>query len=933
MVVTDVVGGAGPSQAVRDVVFVVEGTANLGPYFESLKKSYLLPSIEFFNGGPPAETDFGGDYGGTQYCLVVFNAVDCAPDTYVQCFAPTSSAFEFVTWLDGIKFMGGGGESCSLIAEGLSTALQLFDDLKKMREQIGPTHKVCILVCNSPPYQLPAVESIAYSGLTVDQLATMIGERGVHFSVIAPRKVPALQFLFDKGGPLVPEAALKAYHQDLRHMILVRGLVLPERESMHQLPAVMPGSALSAGVGSVSGPSSLARATQPGGAQAGPTAGPGNLPQGSPGKVWPRQPPPSAAGVGGLQTQGSQQQQQNKMAIQQQMGVQQQGPGQQPQPGHPMYPIPSQTGVPVLTGAHSAAAEAIKMAAMQKGYPSPANPGMGPGPQVPSAVAGPGGLVPTFPPGQGMNQSASAGGSQGGQGVPSSMPPSKLPPNASQGGAPMSQAGVTNVPTVGIAVAKQPQGPQQNPTQQLQQGLGMQASQQTGGAGGQQQQQQPQITLPGAQPMPSGVPGAANKVPVWSGSLEWQEKPKPASLDPNTKLTRSLACHVFISQGESLKTDQWPPNLIMQLIPQQLLSSLGPLFKNSRMVQFQFSNSDVESLKALYRIMATGFAGCVHFPNSAPCEVRVLMLLYSSRKKMFMGLIPNDQSGFVNGIRMVITNHKKAQQQRSQQQQQMGGGPGGPQQPGQGGAQQQGAGPQPGASGQPPTGVPNSAGFPSQPGGPTGQPTAQQLPGAGMANPPAVVNLEEQRQQNLRHIQALQQTLEAAQKKEQALKVQQLQMQQQHMKQQQQQLQLRPQQPAQGQGQGAPNPAQAGGMPPRPPNPTANPQLRSLLLNQQQQQQQQPQQSQQPGLMPMQQQQGPQMMSHQALGQQLTHQPPGQQWGGQMAQRLPMPGQMMMNPGARGPVPPSQQPMSQLGMQQGPGTSIMSEDDIIMDLM
>uniref|UniRef100_S4RC88 Mediator of RNA polymerase II transcription subunit 25 n=1 Tax=Petromyzon marinus TaxID=7757 RepID=S4RC88_PETMA len=795
------VGGAGPNQAVRDVVFVVEGTANLGPYFESLKKSYLLPSIEFFNGGPPAETDFGGDYGGTQYCLVVFNAVDCAPDTYVQCFAPTSSAFEFVTWLDGIQFMGGGGESCSLIAEGLSTALQLFDDLKKMREQIGPTHKVCILVCNSPPYQLPAVESIAYSGLTVDQLATMIGERGVHFSVIAPRKVPALQFLFDKGGPLVPEAALKAYHQDLRHMILVRGLVLPALGASRVPPA------------------------------------------------WPE--PRSLAGP--------------RPAPLPDPGITRRGPGQQPQPGHPMYPIPSQTGVPVLTGAHSAAAEAIKMAAMQKGYPSPANPDVRSDTKTQAPV----------------------------EGVPSSMPPSKLPPNASQGGAPMSQAGVTNVPTVGIAVAKQPQGPQQNPTQQLQQGLGMQASQQTGGAGG--QQQQPQITqaqVTFCQYPCTTWPRNANYIEVWGKKLCFHQKPKPASLDPNTKLTRSLACHVFISQGESLKTDQWPPNLIMQLIPQQLLSSLGPLFKNSRMVQFQFSNSDVESLKALYRIMATGFAGCVHFPNSAPCEVRVLMLLYSSRKKMFMGLIPNDQSGFVNGIRMVITNHKKAQQQRS------------PQQPGQGGAQQQGAGPQPGASGQPPTGVPNSAGFPSQPGGPTGQPTAQQLPGAGMANPPAVVNLEEQRQQNLQHMK------------------------------QQQQLQLRPQQPAQGQGQGAPIPAQAGGMPPRPPNPTANPQLRSLLLNQQQQQSsKQPQQSQQPGLMPMQQQQGPQMMSHQALGQQLTHQPPGQQWGGQMAQRLPMPGQMMMNPGARGPVPPSQQPMSQLGMQQGPGTSMMSEDDIIMDLM
>lgn len=29
----------------------------------------------------------------------------------------------------------------------------------------------------------------------------------------------------------------------------------------------------------------------------------------------------------------------------------------------------------------------------------------------------------------------------------------------------------------------------------------------------------------------------------------------------------------------------------------------------------------------------------MHFPHTAPCEVRVLMLLYSSKKKIFMGLI------------------------------------------------------------------------------------------------------------------------------------------------------------------------------------------------------------------------------------------------------------------------------------------------------
>lgn len=59
-------------------------------------------------------------------------------------------------------------------------------------------------------------------------------------------------------------------------------------------------------------------------------------------------------------------------------------------------------------------------------------------------------------------------------------------------------------------------------------------------------------------------------------------------------------------------------------------------------------------------------AGCVHFSHTtSPCEVRVLMLLYSSKKKIFMGLIPNDQSGFVNGIRQVITNHKQVQQHRA----------------------------------------------------------------------------------------------------------------------------------------------------------------------------------------------------------------------------------------------------------------------------
>ncbi|XP_034395388.1 mediator of RNA polymerase II transcription subunit 25 isoform X4 [Cyclopterus lumpus] len=547
------------TKPVSDVVFVIEGTANLGPYFESLRKNYILPAIEYFNGGPPAETDFGGDYGGTQYGLVVFNTVDCAPESYVQCHAPTSSAFEFVSWIDSIQFMGGGAESCSLIAEGLSVALQLFDDFKKMREQIGQTHKVCVLLCNSPPYLLPAVESVSYTGCTADNLVKIIRDRGIHFSVVAPRKLPALRSLFERaspvGGAVEPHPD---YSQDPFHMVLVRGILLP----------------VSSG--------------------------------GGPGPLKPVLPP-------------------QPLAVNQPLGI----PSQPPPPMNTTHPY--QNTVP-MTAAQVAAQMAVEAANNQKSrFPGMVNQG----PPFTSQ--------PTIPSVAGvkLNQPSIATVTTSSQPM---MPLQQVPPNQPV------------LPPVQPVPIQQPQIPPQ------------------------QQTTVNQPTVPSAQPNMPGVSGApgvvnsigqqqgvANKIVAWTGVLEWQEKPKASSMDSTTKLTRSLPCQVHVNQGENLNTDQWPQKLIMQLIPQQLLTTLGHLFRNSRMVQFLFTNKDVESLKGLYRIMANGFAGCVHFPHTtSPCEVRVLMLLYSSKKRIFMGLIPNDQSGFVNGIRQVITNHKQVQQNRAQ---------------------------------------------------------------------------------------------------------------------------------------------------------------------------------------------------------------------------------------------------------------------------
>ncbi|XP_038562328.1 mediator of RNA polymerase II transcription subunit 25 isoform X2 [Micropterus salmoides] len=658
---------------VADVVFVIEGTANLGPYFESLRKNYILPAIEYFNGGPPAETDFGGDYGGTQYGLVVFNTVDCAPESYVQCHAPTSSAFEFVSWIDSIQFMGGGAESCSLIAEGLSVALQLFDDFKKMREQIGQTHKVCVLLCNSPPYLLPAVESVSYTGCTADSLVKIIRDRGIHFSVVAPRKLPALRALFERaspaGGVVEPHPD---YSQDPFHMVLVRGISLQ----------------VSSG------------------------GGPGPLKP-----VLPPQPLTASQPLGGAS-----------------------------QPPPPINPN-SYQNTPPMTPAQVAAQMAVDAANNQK-----------------SRFPGMGNQGPPF----------------SGQPTIPSVPGVKL-----------SQPSISTVTT-----ATQPMMPQQPvaPNPQVPPPGQPVPNQQTQ-VPPQQQTTANQPTVPSAQPNMPGVSvaqgnanqlgqpqGVANKIVAWTGVLEWQEKPKASSMDSATKLTRSLPCQVHLNQGENLSTDQWPQKLIMQLIPQQLLTTLGHLFRNSRMVQFLFTNKDVESLKGLYRIMASGFAGCVHFPHTtSPCEVRVLMLLYSSKKRIFMGLIPNDQSGFVNGIRQVITNHKQVQQHRA-----LGGA--GPMQPGQ-------VAPNPNFLNRPPGPIPVSHGN-----------VQQQSVVVGMPPVSQVSMMEEQQRQN-------------------------------------NMMSMRAAGPANQQPpvSGAPpnQVVQSGQPPPQGPilrlsNPGANPQLRSLLLSQQQ---------------------------------------------------------------------------------------------------
>ncbi|XP_050411103.1 mediator of RNA polymerase II transcription subunit 25 isoform X2 [Patella vulgata] len=215
---------------VYDVVFVVEDTANLAAYMETLKANYILPTLKYFNGGPPDSIDYGHDFSCSLYVLVTYNSGDSMSSLSANCTRPTTSIHEFTTWLDGTEFLGGAGQSSSLLAEGLSTALQVFDDIKTRRHESIISQKHCILLCNSPPYHLPSQESFNYSGLYSNQIAAMMAKRGINLSIISPRKIPALQELFEEASsPDLAYLPHKDYTIDPRHMVLLHGYQLEER--------------------------------------------------------------------------------------------------------------------------------------------------------------------------------------------------------------------------------------------------------------------------------------------------------------------------------------------------------------------------------------------------------------------------------------------------------------------------------------------------------------------------------------------------------------------------------------------------------------------------------------------------------------------------------------------------------------------------------
>ncbi|XP_051168877.1 mediator of RNA polymerase II transcription subunit 25-like isoform X2 [Leptopilina boulardi] len=634
-----------------DIIFVIEGTAVNGAYLNDLKTNYLIPTLEYFSQGTIEDREYVPENTSTLYGVVVYHAADCLPSPCTGTLGPYANPHKLLLALDKLEMVGGMGESHANIAEGLATALQCFEDLQVRREPNTAAQKHCILVCNSPPYLTVVQESFKFAGHSIDQLAPLLQDRNINLSILSPRKIPALFKLFEKAGGDLQSSQTKNYAKDPRHLVLLRNYNLKER----------PVSPIS-GTGHGTAPnaaqiplSPLQSNDSPNTNQAAQNIAQPTQNQGAP---FRNQAPQNIASVH--------------------------------QPGAPPMAAPMSAGRPNFNpqinappNYHPSSMSARATHNWRMRPPGP--PFIAPNAAPPASTPGSALLAQlNQPPSLGLNISPFGQRMDGTAG------------NAIAANAQQQQQQQLSQQQLRMMMQQQQQQQQQNQQQNQQTSMGMQAqqaqnqavtqltvsavSQPTPNQGphtvtapqnpGQQSTGTPQVPHPqgqanvGQQPM---VMGTERRI-IWQGTLEWIEKNK----NPNDiqKQTKHVPCQVSIQSKEGemdLKTDNWPPKLIMQLMPKMLLGTIGNSYlKNSRSVNFY--PTPCEALESLIKVMSTGFAGCVHFNTQPPCGIKVLLLLYTADKRSFVGFIPNDQSGFVDRLRKVIQQQKNTQALRHQSQ-------------------------------------------------------------------------------------------------------------------------------------------------------------------------------------------------------------------------------------------------------------------------
>ncbi|EOY02124.1 Phytochrome and flowering time regulatory protein isoform 2 [Theobroma cacao] len=208
--------------AERQLIVAVEGTAAMGPYWQTVVSDYLDKIIRCFS-----SSELTGQKTSTsnvELALVTFNTHGSYCACLVQRSGWTKDVDIFLQWLSAIPFSGGGFNDAA-IAEGLSEALMMFpiapNGNQTQQNVDGQRH--CILVAASNPYPLPTpvyrpqiqnleqtenIEAQTESRLSdAETVAKSFAQCSVSLSVICPKQLSKLKTIYSAGkrNPRAPD--------------------------------------------------------------------------------------------------------------------------------------------------------------------------------------------------------------------------------------------------------------------------------------------------------------------------------------------------------------------------------------------------------------------------------------------------------------------------------------------------------------------------------------------------------------------------------------------------------------------------------------------------------------------------------------------------------------------------------------------------------
>ncbi|KAL3501666.1 hypothetical protein ACH5RR_036115 [Cinchona calisaya] len=258
----------------RQLIVAIEGTAAVGPFWQTVISDYLDKAIRSFCGNDSTAQKPSAP--NVNLSLVMFNAHGSYSACLVQRSGWTRDIDVFFQWLSAVPFAGGGFNDAA-IAEGLAEALMMFSSANGTQTQQnleGKRH--CILVAASNPYPLPTpvyrpgVQNVEQSDNTeiqtdsrlsdAETVAKLFAQFSISLSVICPKQLPKLRAIYNAGKPNPRAADLPVDNVKNPHfLVLISENFLEARAALSRsgitnLSTQSPVKVDASSVASVSGP-------------------------------------------------------------------------------------------------------------------------------------------------------------------------------------------------------------------------------------------------------------------------------------------------------------------------------------------------------------------------------------------------------------------------------------------------------------------------------------------------------------------------------------------------------------------------------------------------------------------------------------------------------------------------------------------------------